>query len=185
MVKDILKSAEDRMKRAVEVVREELVKVRTGKATTALLDGIKVEYYGSVVPLRQVANLSTPDVHTITVQPWEKNMLVTIDKAILNANLGLNPVNDGAILRVPIPPLNEERRRELVKLVKKFGEEGKIAIRNVRRDAIEHLKKAEKEEHFSEDERKRGEQESQKLTDKYIKEIDNLLALKEKEIMEV
>lgn len=173
------------MKRAVEVVREELVKVRTGKATTALLDGIKVEYYGSVVPLRQVANLSTPDVHTITVQPWEKNMLVTIDKAILNANLGLNPVNDGAILRVPIPPLNEERRRELVKLVKKFGEEGKIAIRNVRRDAIEHLKKAEKEEHFSEDERKRGEQESQKLTDKYIKEIDNLLALKEKEIMEV
>jgi len=185
MVRDILKSAEDRMKRAVEVVREELVKVRTGKATTALLDGIKVEYYGSVVPLRQVANLSTPDVHTITVQPWEKNMLVTIDKAILNANLGLNPVNDGAILRVPIPPLNEERRRELVKLVKKFGEEGKIAIRNVRRDAIEHLKKAEKEEHFSEDERKRGEQESQKLTDKYIKEIDNLLALKEKEIMEV
>jgi len=185
MVKDILKKAEDRMKKAVEVVREELVKVRTGKATTALLDGIKVEYYGSTVPLRQVANLSTPDVHTITVQPWEKNMLATIDKAILNANLGLNPVNDGAVLRVPIPPLNEERRRELVKLVKKFGEEGKIAIRNVRRDTIEHLKKAEKEEHFSEDERKRGEQESQKLTDKYIKEIDNLLGLKEKEILEV
>ena len=185
MVKDILKKAEDRMKKAVEVVREELVKVRTGKATTALLDGIKVEYYGSTVPLRQVANLSTPDVHTITVQPWEKNMLATIDKAILNANLGLNPVNDGAVLRVPIPPLNEERRRELVKLVKKFGEEGKIAIRNVRRDTIEHLKKAEKEEHFSEDERKRGEQESQKLTDKYIKEIDNLLGLKENEILEV
>lgn len=185
MVKDTLKNAEDRMKKAVEVVREELVKVRTGKATTALLDGIKVEYYGNIVPLNQVANTSTPDVHTITVQPWEKNMLTVIDKAILNANLGLNPVNDGNILRVPIPPLNEERRKELVKLVRKFGEDGKIAVRNVRRDAIEHLKKSEKQEHFSEDERKRGEQESQKLTDKYIKEIENLLALKEKEIMEV
>ncbi len=185
MVKDILKNAEDRMKKAVEVVREELVKVRTGKATTALLDGIKVEYYGSMVPLTQVANISTPDVHTVSVQPWEKNMLAVVDKAILNANLGLNPVNDGNILRVPIPPLNEERRRELVKLVKKFGEEGKIAVRNVRRDAIEHLKKSEKQEHFSEDERKRGEQESQKLTDKHIRDIDNLLAMKEKEIMEV
>jgi ribosome recycling factor len=185
MVKDILKNAEDRMKKAVEVLREELVKVRTGKATTALLDGVKVDYYGSLTPLNQVSNISTPDVHTITVQPWEKNMLSVIDKAILNANLGLNPVNDGSILRVPIPPLNEERRRELVKLVKKFGEDGKIAVRNVRRDAIEHLKKSEKAEHFSEDERKRGEQESQKLTDKYIKEIDNLLSMKEKEIMEV
>jgi ribosome recycling factor len=185
MVKEILKNAEDRMKKAVEVLREELVKVRTGKATTALLDGIKVEYYGSIVPITQVANLSTPDVHTITVQAWEKNMLGVIDKAILNANLGLNPVNDGNILRVPIPALNEERRRELVKLVKKFGEDGKIAVRNVRRDAIEHLKKSEKAEHFSEDERKRGEQESQKLTDKYVQDIEKLLALKEKEIMEV
>lgn len=185
MVKDILKNAEDRMKKAVEVVREELVKVRTGKATTALLDGIKVDYYGSMVPLNQVANISTPDVHTISVQAWEKNMLAVIDKAILNANLCLNPVNDGNVLRVPIPPLNEERRRELVKLVKKFGEDGKIAVRNVRRDAIEHLKKSEKAEHFSEDERKRGEQESQKLTDKFTKDIDNLLSVKEKEIMEV
>jgi ribosome recycling factor len=185
MVKDILKNAEDRMKKAVEVVREELIKVRTGKATTALLDSIKVEYYGSMVPLNQVANVSTPDVHTVSVQPWEKNMLSVIDKAILNGNLGLNPVNDGNVLRVPIPPLNEERRRELVKLIKKFGEEGRIAVRNVRRDAMEHLKKSEKQEHFSEDERKRGEQESQKLTDKYIKEIDNLLVLKEKEVMEV
>ena len=185
MVKEILKNAEDRMKKAVEVVRDELVKVRTGKATTALLDGIKVEYYGSIVPLAQVANISTPDVHTVTVQAWEKNMLGVIDKAILSANLGLNPVNDGSILRVPIPPLNEERRRELVKLIKKFGEDGKIAVRNVRRDAIEHLKKSEKLEHFSEDERKRGEQESQKLTDKYIQEIDKLLVMKEKEIIEV
>jgi ribosome recycling factor len=183
--KEILKNTEDRMKKAVEVVREELVKIRTGKATTALLDSVRVDYYGSMVPLHQVANISTPDVHTISVQPWEKNMVAPIDKAILNANLGLNPINDGNVIRVPIPPLNEERRRELVKLVKKFGEEGKIAVRNVRRDAIEHLKKEEKENHMPEDERKRSEQEAQKYTDKHIKEIDNLLAVKEKEIMEV
>jgi ribosome recycling factor len=183
--KEILKNTEDRMKKAVEVVREELVKIRTGKATTALLDSVRVDYYGSMVPLHQVANVSTPDVHTISVQPWEKNMLAPIDKAILNANLGLNPINDGNVIRVPIPPLNEERRRELVKLVKKFGEEGKIAVRNVRRDAIEHLKKEEKDNHMPEDERKRSEQEAQKFTDKHIKEIDNLLAVKEKEIMEV
>lgn len=185
MIKDILKNSEDRMKKAVEVVREELVKIRTGKATTALLDGIKVDYYGTMTPLNQVGNISTPDVHTITIQPWDKGMTAVIDKAILNANLGLNPVNDGALIRVPIPPLNEERRRELVKLVKKFGEDGKIAIRNVRRDTIEHLKKAEKQEHVSEDDRKRAEQDAQKSTDKHIKDIDNLLAMKEKEIMEV
>ncbi len=183
--KDILKNTEDRMKKAVEVVREELVKIRTGKATTALLDSVRVEYYGSMVPLHQVANISTPDVHTISVQPWEKNMVAPIDKAILNANLGLNPINDGNVIRVPIPPLNEERRRELVKLTKKFGEEGKVAVRNVRRDAIEHLKKEEKDNHMPEDERKRSEQEAQKFTDKHIKEIDTLLAVKEKEIMEV
>jgi ribosome recycling factor len=185
MVKQILKNAEDRMIKAVEVVRSELVKIRTGKATTALLDGVRVEYYGTMVPLHQVASLSVPDVHLITVQPWEKNMLAVIERAILASNLGLNPVSDGTILRVPIPPLNEERRKELVKLVKKFGEDGKVAVRNVRRDAIEHLKKAEKDEHFSEDERKHGEAEAQKMTDKHIKDIENLLTLKEKEIMEV
>lgn len=184
-LKDILQQAENKMKKAVEVVREELVKIRTGKATTALLDGIKVEYYGTPTPLNKLANVSIPDVHSITVQPWEKNITPLIEKAILAANIGLNPVNEGTVIRVPIPPLNEERRRELVKLVKKFGEEGKISIRNIRRDAIEHLKKAEKTEHLPEDERKRGEQEVQKLTDKYIKEVDNHLAMKEKEIMEV
>src|SRR5712692_9988370 len=147
MVKTILREAEDRMKKAVDV--------------------------------------AIPDVHTITVQPWDKSMMAPIEKAILAANLGLNPTNEGAIVRVPIPPLNEERRKELVKLVKKFAEDGRIAVRNVRRDAIEHLKKAEKEEHFSEDERKRGETETQKMTDKFIKEIDNLVGQKEKEIMEV
>lgn len=185
MVKSILKEAEDRMKKAVEVVRQEFSKIRTGKATTALLDGVKVEYYGTPTPLNQVANVSTPDVHTITVQPWEKSMVPVIEKAIIAANLGLNPTTDGTVVRVPIPPLNEERRKELVKLVKKFAEDGRIAIRNIRRDCLEHLKKAEKNEHLSEDERKRGEQEAQKMTDKFIKEIDALIAQKEKEIMEV
>lgn len=185
MVKDILVDSDNRMKKAVEVVREEFVKIRTGKATTALLDAVKVDYYGTMTPLKQVANVSTPDVHTIAVQPWEKGMIHPIEKAILNANLGLNPTNDGNVVRVPIPPLNEERRRELVKLIKKFAEDGRIAVRNVRRDAIEHLKKTEKQEHISEDERKRGEQEVQKQTDKHIKEIDHLIELKEKEIMEV
>jgi ribosome recycling factor len=185
MLKQILKDAETRMHKAVEVVRTELTKIRTGKATTALLDTVRVDYYGTMTPIHQVGSLSVPDVHLITITPWDKGMLVNIEKAILTANLGLNPSTDGTVVRVPIPPLNEERRKELVKLVKKFGEEGKIAIRNVRRDINEHLKKSEKEEHFSEDERKRGEQEVQKYTDQHIKEVDNLLALKEKEIMEV
>jgi ribosome recycling factor len=185
MLKQILKDAETRMHKAVEVMRTELTRIRTGKATTALLDAVRVDYYGTMTPLQQVGSLSVPDIHLITITPWDKGMLVNIEKAILTANLGLNPSTDGTVVRVPIPPLNEERRKELVKLVKKFGEEGKIAIRNIRRDINEHLKKSEKEEHFSEDERKRGEQEVQKYTDHYIKEVDNLLALKEKEIMEV
>ena len=185
MVKNILKEAEDKMHKAVEVVRQELVKIRTGKATTALLDSVKVDYYGKLLPLSQIGNVSVVDIHTLSVQPWDKSTLDSIAKSILAANLGLNPVKDGDVVRIPIPLLNEERRRELVKLAKKFGEEGKIAVRNIRRDAIEHLKKSEKAEHFSEDERKRGESEAQKLTDRSIKEIDTLLALKEKEIMEV
>ena len=185
MVKDILKDMEHKMQKSVDVLRQELIKIRTGKATTALLDGVKVDYYGNQSPLNQAANVSVKDVHTIVVQPWDKNMLGPIEKAIIAANLGLNPVTDSNVLRVPIPPLNEERRKELVKLVKKFAEDEKVAVRNVRRDAIEHLKKSEKAEHFSEDERKRGEAEAQKFTDKYIKEVDNLVVQKEKEIMEV
>ncbi len=184
-VKDILKNCEVRMQKAVESVRHELVKIRTGKATTALLDTVKVDAYGTMMPLNQVGSIGVVDAHMLSVTPWDQNMLQPIEKGIIAANLGLNPSIDGKIVRVPIPMLNEERRRELVKLVKKFGEEGKIAVRNVRRDENEMLKKSEKEEHFSEDDRKRGEQEVQKNTDKYIKEIDNLLAMKEKEIMEV
>jgi len=185
MVKNILKETEDRMHKAVEVVRGELVKIRTGKATTALLDAVRVDYYGTMTPLSHCGNVSVSDIHTLTIQPYDKGMLEHVAKAIQTANLGLNPMKDGDVVRVPIPPLNEERRRELVKLTKKFGEDGKIAIRNVRRDAIEHLKKSEKAEHFSEDERKKGEQEVQKMTDKGIKDIDSLLTQKEKEIMEV
>lgn len=185
MISKALKETEDKMKKSVEVIRQELAKIRTGKATTALLDGIKVEYYGSLSPLNQIANVSVADVHTLIVQPWDKSALQSIEKAILTSELGLNPINDGNVLRIPIPPLTEERRKDLVKLCKKFAEDGRIAVRNVRRDAIEHLRKLEKEEHFSEDDRKRAENEVQKLTDKYIKHIDELLAHKEKEIMEV
>jgi ribosome recycling factor len=185
MVKEILREADDKMHKAAEVVRQELVRIRTGKATTALLDSIRVDYYGKPMPLSQLGSVSVVDIHTLAVQPWDKALLDEIVKAILGANIGLNPARDGDIIRVPIPPLNEERRRELVKLARKFGEDGKIAVRNVRRDAIEHLKKSEKAEHLSEDERKRAEAEAQKATDKHIKEIDALMAIKEKEIMEV
>ena len=185
MIKDILKDADSRMHKAVEVIRNEMMRIRTGKATVNLLDGIKVDYYGNLTPLNQMGTLSTPDIHTITVQVWDKTAVPLVEKAILNSNLGLNPMSDGQLVRIPIPPLNEEKRKELVKLVKKHGEEGKVAVRNVRRDAIEHVKKAEKEEHVSEDERKHAENEIQKLTDKHIKEIDSILQVKEKEIMEV
>lgn len=185
MVKDILKGSAEKMDKAVEHVRNELVKIRTGKATTNLLDGIKVDYFGTPTPLNQLGNVSTPDYHTITIQAWDKSAVPLIEKAIQAANLGLNPSNDGTLIRIPIPALNEERRKEIVKLVKKFAEDGKIAVRNIRRDSIEHLKKTEKDDHISEDERKTAEIEVQKLTDKHIKDIDDLLVVKEKEIMEV
>ncbi|TRZ65892.1 ribosome recycling factor [bacterium] len=185
MIKDILKQSGDRMSKAVEHIGAEFVKIRTGKASVGLLEGIKVDYYGTPTPVNQVGNLSTPDVHTITVQPWDKTVIPAIEKAILNSNLGLNPSNDGTVVRIPIPALNEERRKDLVKLIKKMAEEGRVAVRNIRRDEIEKLKKTEKSEHISEDDRKHGENEIQKLTDKYIKEIDEVLAKKEKEIMEV
>lgn len=173
------------MLKAVEHVRLELIRIRTGKATTNLLDGVRVDYYGTSTPLNQLGNLSTPDIHTITIQVWDKSAVQAVEKAIMNANLGLNPMSDGQLVRVPIPPLNEERRKEFVKLVKKHGEDGKIAIRNIRRESIEELKKAEKAEHVSEDDRKHAETEVQKLTDRHIKEIDTLVQQKEKEIMEV
>jgi ribosome recycling factor len=184
-IKEITNDCETRMAKAVENVRQELTKIRTGRASTALLDTVKVDAYGSEVPLNQVGNLSVSDAHTIAIQVWDKGMMGAVEKAIRTANLGLNPMNDGQMIRVPMPPLTEERRVEISKLVKKFGEEGKIAVRNVRRDAMEHLKKAEKADHFSEDDRKRGEDDVQKKTDHNIKEIDSLIAIKEKEVMAV
>lgn len=181
----IVKDAKHRMDVTIENFRHEIAKIRTGKATTALLDGIKVDYYGSLSPLNQVANVSVLDPHTLSITPWDKSMVQPIEKAILTADLGLNPANDGTNIRVPIPPLNEERRKELVKLVKKFGEDSKVAIRNVRRDANDHLKKEEKDKNISEDDLKRLEGEVQDATNDHTKKIDELIEHKEKEIMEV
>jgi ribosome recycling factor len=181
----LIKDAKGRMDKSIEALRSELSKIRTGKATTVLLDSVKVDYYGNMVPLNQVGNVSVLDAHTLSITPWEKQMVQVIDKAILEANLGLNPISDGTNLKIPIPPLNEERRIELVKLVKKFGEETKVAIRNIRRDANDHLKKEEKEKKMSEDQLHDAEAEVQKLTDEHTKLIDDTLAHKEKEIMEV
>ncbi len=185
MMKDILKDAADRMDKSVEALRQELTKIRTGKATTALLDGVKVEYYGTMTPLTQMASVTVLDAHTLGIQPWDKTGLNAIEKAIRSADLGLNPGNDGNIIRVPIPALNEERRRDIVKLVKRFGEEARVAVRNVRRDANDHLKKAEKDDHVSEDERTKAEKDVQDMTNKHIEHIDELLKHKEKEVMEV
>ncbi len=185
MLDKIIHETEDKMKKAVDFTRQELTKLRSGKATAAILDDIKIDYYGQKMPIAQTASVNTPDAHLITVQPWDKSMIGEIEKAILAANIGLTPANDGTVIRLSVPPLTEERRKELVKVAKKFAEDGRITIRNIRRDSNEHLKKAEKDEHVSEDERKHGENEVQKLTDKYIKHVDDILAGKEKEIMEV
>ncbi|MCU0405627.1 MAG: ribosome recycling factor [Ignavibacteriaceae bacterium] len=181
----LIKDAKGRMDKTLETLRSELAKIRTGKATTVLLDSIKVDYYGNMVPLNQVGNVSVLDAHTLAITPWEKQMVQIIDKAILEANLGLNPISDGTNLKIPIPPLNEERRKELVKLVRKFGEESRVAVRNVRRDANDHLKREQKDKKITEDQLRDAELETQKLTDEHIKMVDDILKHKEKEIMEV
>ena len=175
----------ERMKKTIESVRSEFSHIRTGKATTALLDGIRVEYYNNLVPLKQVANVTAPDMRTLAIQPWEKNMIVEIEKAILKSDLGLNPVNDGRIIRIPIPVLTEERRKDLVKVIKKLAEDGRIAIRNIRRDVNEIIKKAEKNHELSEDSSHDELNDIQELTNDYIKNIDDMLKIKEEEIMEV
>jgi ribosome recycling factor len=184
-MKQIITDAKSRMDKSLEALRAELSKIRSGKATTALLDGIRVDYYGTMTPINQVGNLSVLDAHALSFTPWDKTMLAIVDKAILEANIGLNPVSDGTNLRIPIPPLNEERRRELVKLVRKFGEDAKIAVRNIRRDANEHLKREQKEKNLSEDELKSSEDQIQKLTDEHTKLVDDILKHKEAEILEV
>lgn len=183
--KDILKETENHMRGAIEATKKEFSAVRTGRANPGILDRVVVEYYNTPTPLNQVANVSSPDAKTLMVQPWDKTVLGAIEKAIQKADLGLNPVNDGNVIRLPIPQLTEERRKELVKVVKKEAEEKRVVIRNLRRDANEKIKALEKESKISEDESKKGLDDVQKLTDKHINEIDKLLEQKEKEIMEV
>jgi len=184
-VKEIYASHEDRMKKAIEIMRKEYASLRAGRATPALLDKITVDYYGTPTPINQVANIAVPEPRMLTIQPWEKSMLTPIEKAILNSDLGLTPNNDGSVIRLSIPQLTQQRRQELVKVVHKKAEECRVAVRNLRRDGNEAIKKLEKDRAISEDEAKKGMDDIQKLTDKYIKEIDQIMAAKEKEIMEV
>ena len=185
MINDINKDAETRMGKSVDSLKTELTKLRTGRAHTSLLDHITVEYYGSQVPLNQVANISVSDARTLSVQPWEKPMVQKVEKAIMESNLGLNPATAGEVIRVPLPPLTEERRKDMIRLVRQEGEGAKVAIRNIRRDAISDYKSLLKEKEITEDEERKAEDDIQKLTDKYIAKVDELLELKEKDLMEV
>ena len=173
------------MSKSVDNLRRELAGIRTGKANPALLDSVKVMYYGQTVPLKQVANIAIPEPRLITIQPWEKTLVPEIEKAIQSSELGLNPQSDGALIRLPIPALTEERRKDLVKVVKKLAEDGRVAVRNIRRDANDRFKKLEKEHKISEDQMHDKQEEVQKLTDKFIATIDEVVVAKEKEIMEI
>lgn len=185
MINEIKQQTEDKMKKAIQALKRDLATLRTGRATPAILDKVQVEYYGSLMPINQVANISTPDPRTLMIQPWDKSTLPEIERAIQKAELGLTPTNDGNVIRISIPPLTEQRRKELVKLARKMGEESKVAIRNVRRDANEDVKKLEKNGEIPEDLARRGTEDIQKITDKYIKETDQVVASKEEEIMEI
>jgi ribosome recycling factor len=184
-IAEIRKSTEDKMKKSVEALKHDLAKIRTGRAHTGLLDHIQVDYYGSMVPLSQVANVGLGDARTITVQPWEKKMVPVVEKAIRESDLGLNPATMGDLIRVPMPPLTEERRKELTKVVKHEGENAKVAVRNLRRDANNHLKDLLKKKLVSEDEERKAQDDVQKLTDRNIADIDKLVVEKEKEILTV
>ncbi|MEW6292974.1 MAG: ribosome recycling factor [Pseudomonadota bacterium] len=185
MIVELKKTTEHKMQKSVEALRHDLAKVRTGRAHTGLLDHVMVDYYGSPMPINQVANVTLLDARTIGVQPWEKGMSAKIEKAIRDSDLGLNPAAQGDVLRVPMPMLTEERRRDLTKVVRHEGETAKVAVRNLRRDAIAHLKDALKKHEIPEDEERRAQDDVQKLTDKYVAEIDKLLAEKEKDLMAV
>lgn len=185
MINDIKKDAETRMGKSVESLKTELSKLRTGRAHTSLLDHITVEYYGSQVPLNQVANISVADPRTLAVTPWEKPMVQKIEKAIMDSDLGLNPATAGEVIRVPLPALTEERRKDMIRVVRQEGESARVAIRNIRRDAISDFKSLLKEKEITEDEEHKAEDDMQKLTDKYIAKVDELLELKEKDLMEI
>lgn len=185
MIEDIKKDAAQRMHKSIESFRGELSKIRTGRAHTSLLDHITVDYYGSETPLSQVASVGVEDARTLTVTPWERQMVPVIEKAIMTSDLGLNPATAGTVIRVPMPALTEERRRDLVKVVRSEGENARVAIRNIRRDANNDLKMLLKEKEISEDEERKGQDDIQKLTDKHVAEVDELLETKEKELMEI
>lgn len=185
MINDISNDAEEGMKKAIDSFKRDLTKIRTGRANTAMLDGIKVDYYGTPTPVNQVASVQVVDARLITVKPWEKAMIPVIDKAIRASDLGINPVADSELVRLPIPALTQERRRDLAKAVKKQSEEARVAVRSARRDAMDMLKDAEKDKAITEDERKSGEKKVQDITDKYVGMIDSVAEAKEKEIMEL
>ena len=185
MIDDILKDAEQRMQKSIESMRSDMAKIRTGRASAAIIDHLTVDYYGTSTPLNQVANVSVQDARTLAVQPWEKNMVPVVERAIREANLGLNPVTAGDLIRIPMPPLTEERRREMVKIAAGEGESGKVAVRNIRRDANSEFKSLLKEKEISEDDDKRAHADIQLLTDKYVEKIDHIVADKETEILKV
>lgn len=181
-VKEIMHDTELKMKKTVEATHREFSTIRTGRASSALVEGIKVDYYGTLTPLRQAAAISTPDARLIVIQPWDKSILPEVEKAILKSDIGITPTNDGKVIRLSMPSLTQERRAELDKVLKKIAEDGRVSLRTGRHSAIEHIRKLEKDKVITEDDKFKGQDEIQKLTDKYIKEIDNFLAAKEKEI---
>ena len=185
MIKDVIANMNVHMDKSIDALRKEYQRVRTGRASTSLLDDVKVDSYGNLSPLNQVATLSVPEARTITIQPWDSKMIQPIEKAIMNANLGLTPANDGKTIRLNLPPLTEERRKDIVKQLKRDAEEAKVALRNIRRDAIDQLKKLEKEKSISEDELKRAEKDVQDFTNSHVAKVDEVLQHKEKEVMEV
>lgn len=185
MVEDVLKDAEKRMRKAVEHVRDDFAAIRTGRASAALLNRVFVNYYGQQTPLNQIASIAVPEPSLLVISPYDKSVIGEVEKAILASDLGLTPVSDGNVIRLPVPRLTEERRKELTRLVRARAEEGRVAIRNVRRDAIEDLRSFEKEGEITKDDLRRGKEEIQKLTDRFVAEADEMLKVKEKELMEV
>jgi ribosome recycling factor len=185
MYNDVISLGRAGMEKSIDALKKELARIRTGRASTTLLDDVRVDYYGTPTPLNQIGTLTVPEPRLITIQPWEKNLIPAIERAILKSDLGLNPSSDGQLVRIAIPPLTEERRKEMSKVTRRIGEDAKIAVRNARRDANENLKKLEKDKEISEDELKRGEKEIQEMTDGYVKKIDEIVAAKEKEVMEI
>lgn len=184
-VKDLIRNTEDRMKKVIDATKREFASVRTGRASSSLVEGMHIDYYGTKTPLKQLANISTPDVKLIVIQPWDPSSLEAIEKAIQQGNIGAMPNNDGKVIRINIPPLSEERREELIKITKKMAEDGRVSVRTVRRDANEHAKKLEKDKLATEDEAFKAQDDIQKLTDKYTKQIDSILEEKDKELLEV